>query len=178
MIEERRLRKKIVIPEGIDVEVDETLTVRKGKLSVQKKLFYPTVEIKKQDGAIILQPKRMTKNEKRIINTFRAHIINMIRGIQEPFVYKVKICSSHFPMSVSIEGKTLVIKNFFGEKVPRRAFIHENVEVKIDGDTIVISSPDIERAGQTAANFEQGTRITNRDRRVFQDGLWIVEKGA
>ena len=178
MIEERRLRREILIPEGIEVEVGDMLTVKKGTVVVQKRLLSPTVTVLKQDHRIILQPERFTKNEKRIINTFRSHILNMIAGVQAPFQYKVKVCSSHFPMSVNIEGKTIVIKNFLGEKVPRQAKILDNVDVRVEGDVITITSPDLEHAGQTAANCERGTRITNKDRRVFQDGLWIIEKGV
>src|SRR3989338_2053596 len=151
MIEERRLRKEITIPAGIEVHVDEIVTVKKNTLEVKKKLSYPTVKLSKKDNKIIIEPKRFTKREKKIINTFKSHIANMIKGVEEPYEYQLKVCSSHFPMSVTIE-------------------------VKNDGDVITIHSPDKEIAGQTAANFEQCTRITNKDRRIFQDGLWITKK--
>ena len=176
MIEERRLRKEIAIPQGVDVELGEIVTVKKKNQEVKKRMFYPTVQLTKDGDKIVIQPKRFTKREKTIINTFRSHLLNMFRGVQEPYVYKIKICASHFPMTVTVEGKRLVVKNFLGEKIPRKADIVENVDVKIEGDTITVSSADRELAGQTAANFEQCTRITNRDRRVFQDGLWITQK--
>lgn len=177
MIEERRLRKEITIPQGVEVDVADLVTVKKKNQEIKKRLFYPTIDIHKVDDKIVLEPRQFSKNEKKIINTFKAHILNMIRGVQEPYVYKLKVCSSHFPMAVSVEGRKLVVKNFLGEKIPRRGDILENVDVKVEGDVIIVSSPDKEHAGQTAANFEQCTRITNRDRRVFQDGLWITQKG-
>ena len=176
MIEARRLRKEIQIPKGVEVTLGEKLTVKKGKYVISKKLSYPTIELKKEEDKLVIIPKLFTKKEKKIINTFKSHLKWMLEGVEEPFVYQVKICSSHFPMSVTIEGKKLVVKNFLGEKVPRKADILENTEVKIDGDVITIHSPDKEIAGQTAANFEQCTRITNKDRRIFQDGLWITKK--
>ena len=115
--------------------------------------------------------------EKKIINTYEAHLKNMLKGVQETFKYEVKVCSGHFPMNVSMVGKELVIKNFYGEKVPRRSNIIDGVTVKIEGELIKIEGCDIEKVGQTAANMEKATRITNRDRRIFQDGLWIINKG-
>jgi len=177
MIEERRLRKEIIIPEGVEVQIKKVfVSIKKKNFEIEKKLFYPTITIEKKENKIILVPKRFTKREKKIINTFRSHILNMIKGVQEPYVYKVKICSSHFPMSVAVEGKKLIVKNFLGEKVSRKAEVLENADVNIEGDIITITSPDKEIAGQIAANFEQCTRITNKDKRIFQDGLWITQK--
>ena len=176
MIEARRLRKEIEIPAGVEVEVKDTLVVKGPKGEVSKKLFYPTVEITKQENKIVIEPKNLTKREKKMINTYKAHILNMFKGVQEPFTYKVKICSSHFPMTVSVKDQTLVVKNFYGEKVPRRAKILDGVDVKVNGDEIVLTGASKEAVGQTAGNFEKSTRITNRDRRIFQDGLWITEK--
>ena len=81
-------------------------------------------------------------------------------------------------MTVKVKGKKLEIKNFLGEKVPRIADIVNDVDVKIEGDEIIITSANKEAAGQTAGNFEKATRITNRDRRIFQDGLWIIQKAG
>jgi len=141
-------------------------------------MFYPTINVEVKEGKVVLEPKKFSKREKKMINTFRAHVMNMIKGVVEGFEYKVEICSSHFPMSVSVEAKEIVIKNFLGEKVPRRAKIREGVSAKIEGNFIVINGSNKEYVGQTAANCEKSTRITNRDRRRFQDGLWIVHKAG
>lgn len=79
-------------------------------------------------------------------------------------------------MNVALKGDELSIKNFLGEKVPRVMKIQPDVKVKIDGEKIVVEGIDIEKCGQCAANIEKTTRITNRDRRIFQDGIWITSK--
>jgi large subunit ribosomal protein L6 len=79
-------------------------------------------------------------------------------------------------MTLKVEGSKLAINNFLGEKKPRFAEILPNVNVDIKGQNITVSSPDKEAAGQTAANFEKATKVKNRDRRIFQDGIYIVEK--
>ena len=179
MIEVHRLRKEIEIPEGVEINIEGNfISAKKGDKEVKKKIFYPTIIIEKKDNKIILEPKKFSKREKKMINTFKAHINNLIKGVEEGWEYKVEICSSHFPMTVKVEGKEIVTKNFLGEKVPRRADIREGVDVKIDGNIITINSVDKEAAGQTAGNCEKSTRITNRDRRRFQDGLWIIHKAG
>ncbi len=42
-------------------------------------------------------------------------------------------------------------------------------------DEIIVSGPDIEKVGQTAANIEQSTKYLKRkDKRVFQDGIYAL----
>ena len=79
-------------------------------------------------------------------------------------------------MNVSFKNGVLEAKNFIGEKKPRHLKIKEGVEVKVQGDKITVTSPDIEKAGTTATDIEQLCRICNKDRRIFQDGIYIIEK--
>ena len=83
-------------------------------------------------------------------------------------------------MSVIVEKKNnlLKIKNFFGETKERTAKLLEGVDVKIEGDILTVESCDIEKAGQTAANIEASTRVKKKDRRIFQDGIFIISKAG
>ena len=107
-----------------------------------------------------------------------AHIKNMIKGLTEGFKYKLQIANVHFPMNVSHdkENNELIIKNFLGEKQDRIVKLIPGVEIKVDKETIEIESFDIEKAGQCAANIEKGAKVRNKDRRIFQDGIFIIEK--
>ena len=79
-------------------------------------------------------------------------------------------------MNASISGTMLVIKNFLGEKVPRTLQLNGGAEVKIDGDLINVSSVSKEIAGQVSADIEQLTRRPGYDTRIFQDGIYIINK--
>ena len=79
-------------------------------------------------------------------------------------------------MNVSIAGNKFVVKNFLGEKVPRVLQLKQGAEVKIEGDMIYILSPNKETAGQVSADIEQLTRRPGYDSRIFQDGIYIINK--
>jgi len=90
----------------------------------------------------------------------------------------MEIAYVHFPMTVELdEGKNqITIKNFLGEKKPRICKLIKGADVKIDGKVITVESHNKEIAGQTAANLEKATFVKGKDRRKFQDGIYIVEK--
>jgi large subunit ribosomal protein L6 len=100
----------------------------------------------------------------------------MITGVLKGFTVKLKIVFAHFPPSVKIQEGMVIIENFSGERRARRAKIHGNVKIRIDGDDIIIQGIDIEHVAQTAANIENVTRIKKKDSRVFLDGIYVFEK--
>lgn len=179
-----RKMKENVIKE-IELLEDQTaelagavLKVKSPKGEIERDFTHPKISIKVKDTKIILEAKKATRREKTIIGAFNAHIKNMISGLQEPHTYKLKICSGHFPMNVAVSGEEIIVKNFLGESVPRKAALIPNVEVKVNGDEIVISGANKELAGQMAARIEKMCRITDRDKRIFQDGCYITHKGG
>lgn len=171
------INQKMKIPENVTIEIVNGMIKVKGpKGEIQRKLFHRNIKIAVENKDLVITSKRPTKREKTMAGTFRAHIKNMIKGVTEGFTYQLKVVSTHFPISVAVEGREVVIKNFLGEKIPRKCKIPEGIELKIDGSNIIIESNDIEKAGMMASLIEQTTRITNRDRRVFQDGVYITTK--
>lgn len=173
------MKKVIQVPKEVKVVKEgKELTFSKGENSVSRELFHPLISIKVNKGEVVLETSKDNKTLKRLINTFQAHIKNLIRGVQEPWVYKLKICGSHFPISVKVEKGKVFISNYLGEKVPRKCNIIRNADVKIDGDIITITSSDKEAAGMTAGLIESVTQDKTHDRRVFQDGIYLIMKAG
>ena len=176
---EKKLAQEIIIPEGIETKLEGTKLTIKGPEGENSREFdLGNISFKIQKDKIILSHERATKKEKRIINTTTAHLKNMIKGVQKKFEYELKICSSHFPITVKIKEDKATIKNFLGEKYDREISLPKDVEIKIDKDIIKIVSTNKEHAGQAAANFETVTKIKNRDKRIFQDGIYIINKAG
>ena len=104
----------------------------------------------------------------------------MVRGINSGFEYRLKAVYSHFPMTLKVDGNIMTITNLFGEKVPRSAnlpWTPSEVQVRVENKVdVIVTGADREKVGQTAANIERACKIRKRDRRVFQDGIYIVSK--
>ena len=175
----RTIIKEIVIPEGVNVSYSDRNFVAKGpKGEVSKKIFFPVLDIKIEENKVIVTAENAGKKEKKVIGTVASHIYNIIEGSNNGFIYKLKICSGHFPMNVSLSGDKLIVKNFLGEKVPRELILKKGPVVKVSDPIITVEGSDKELTSQVAADIEQLMRITNRDRRIFQDGIYITEKNG
>ncbi len=173
------VRKEVEIPEGVNVEIkDGMVSVEGEKGRIERILYHPKIKMEKVDNKIVIECEFARKKEAALVGTFAAHIRNMIKGVTEGFVYRMKIVYSHFPMKVNVKDSEVIIENFLGEKFPRKAKIFGNVKVQVKGDEVIIEGINREEVGQTAANIEFATKVKNRDIRVFQDGIYIVSKGA
>jgi len=176
MVQEN-ISQTITLPEGVTGSASEgTITIKGEKGEVSRLLLHPKVTIAVNGNDVVLHAIRFSRFEKKIMNTYVAHVNNMVKGVTEGHTYKLKICSGHFPMNVSLKGSTFEVKNFIGEAVPRRYEIKEGAKVKVDGDIVVVDGIDKELVAQTAASIEKLTRRSGFDRRIFQDGIYIIEK--
>lgn len=171
------MKKEVEIPEEVEVKKEGKYLVSTGKKGdLKKKVHHPRVSVSTEDEKVTLRTDEENRKSKKILNSLTSRVENMVKGVQEGFTYKMKVCYSHFPISVDTTDDKVLIKNFIGEDVPREAKILDGVEVGIDDQDIKVSGIDLEKVSQTAANIEQATRITGKDERVFQDGIYITEK--
>ncbi|MDP6233202.1 MAG: 50S ribosomal protein L6 [Candidatus Poseidoniaceae archaeon] len=173
-----RIEHTIELPEGVSASIaDGVLTVKGPKGEVSRE-FQSSRLVLLQDGAgLMVRIDLPRRKEKALAGTWNAHIRNMVKGVTSGFSYTLRCFYSHFPMTMKVEGSEFVVNNYFGERVPRRADILSGVDVRVENKTdVIVSGIDKEAVGQTAANIERSTTVKNRDRRVFQDGIYRVSK--
>jgi large subunit ribosomal protein L6 len=169
----------IEIPDGINIEVEKFKVKVSGTKGTLEKDFYSPifakeVAIKKTDNKIMISSESKRKKVKAMVGTIESIILNMAEGVKEGFSVKLKMVYMHFPFTVKITGKEILVNNFLGEKTPRKTKIVGDCKVEISGDEIVVTGISKDDVGQTAANLEKLTWIKARDRRVFQDGIfWL-----
>ncbi|MBI2628784.1 50S ribosomal protein L6 [Candidatus Pacearchaeota archaeon] len=175
------INEKIEFPESFDFGIENsTIYVKTNGREVKKTFNLRGINVEKSGNSLIFNVENGTKRHMKIIKTIIAHLKNVILGLKEDFIYKLEIAYVHFPATLEInkEKREFYIKNFLGEKRPRIAKIIPGAEVSIERNIITIKSHDKEIAGQMAANLEMATKIKNRDRRKFQDGIFIIEKSG
>lgn len=170
-------RRTVTIPDGVTVTLDgDDLTVKGPKGTLTRRLKAAGVELQVKDNAVEVSAELPRRREKALTGTFEAHVANMVKGVTNEFKYTMKVVYNHFPIKARVEGDRFIIENFLGERHARKAVILDGVKVQVKGDQVVVSGADREKVGQTAANIERATKVTKRDIRVFQDGIYLVSK--
>ncbi|MBU5557826.1 MAG: 50S ribosomal protein L6 [Candidatus Aenigmatarchaeota archaeon] len=175
------MEKIIPIKEGVSVEVTGSKVVvsgPKGKLErdFSSPLFVGKIRIEKTDNAVKVSTNSYRRHVKAEVGCIASHIRNMIVGVTDGYKYTLQAVYMHFPFTVKVVGNEVVISNFLGERALRKAKIIGDTKVDVHGEQITVSGNDVEAVGQTAANIERATAIPARDRRVFQDGIFLIKR--
>jgi len=176
MIEES-IKRTVKLPEGFSAAIDgSAVTIKSSKGELSQGFSTHGVSFKVEGNSIMLEGRPASRKMNAILRTIASHIENMISGLQNVYQYRLAVVYSHFPMSIAVKGREVEINNFMGEKHPRVAKILPNVTVELKGKEVLVKSTDKNAAGQTAANLEKATKVRGKDRRIYQDGIFIVEK--
>jgi large subunit ribosomal protein L6 len=171
------VERRVAIPEGVTARIDGTVfSVSGPKGELSRNLRYPRIGLLLDGDELVVSTDSERKKILAMVGTLAAHANNMCTGVTEGFEYRMKVVYSHFPIQIKVSGTRLEIVNFLGEKESRFVRVDEGVDLKLGSDEITLSGIDKEAVGQTAARIEKGTKVRRRDPRVFQDGIYIVEK--
>jgi large subunit ribosomal protein L6 len=172
-----KIESTIALPAGVTATMDGTTATIKGpKGELSRNFAHPRVSVVLKDGVFSVSCEYPKTAEKAMVGTFHAHLRNMIKGVTDGYIYRLKLVFSHFPMKVSVKGNQVEVDNYMGGHAPRFADIVGGCKVTINGADITVEGIDIEACGQTAANLERSTRRGGFDKRVFEDGIYIVQK--
>ena len=107
---------KLPIDESMDMPGGVTasyanciLTIKGPKGEVSKEMRDPHLKIAAEQNKFKISCKVASRRQKRMINTYLAHVKNMVAGVQQPYQYMLKVCSGHFPMNVSVRRSLIIV---------------------------------------------------------------------
>ncbi|MGQ9507246.1 MAG: 50S ribosomal protein L6 [Candidatus Bathycorpusculaceae bacterium] len=171
------ISRTIQIPEDVEVTLQgRKVTVKGAKGTLTRDFSYAPISMQLDGEILRIWAEWPRKKEAALVGTIYSHIQNMITGVRKGFTCKLKIVFSHFPISIKVKDKTVLIENFTGEHNLRKAKIVGDVQIKVQSEDIIIQGINLEDVSQTAANIEQATKVKRKDPRVFLDGIYLYEK--
>lgn len=171
------ISKIIEVSDDVEVTVERRkVTVKGARGTLTRDFSYAPISMELKGKTIRIWAEWPSKKEASLVGTVYSHIQNMIAGVRKGFTCKLKIVFSHFPISVKVKDKTILIENFTGERNPRKAKIVGNAQVKVQSEDVIVQGVNLEEVSQTAANIEQAAKVKRKDPRVFLDGIYVYER--
>lgn len=141
----------IEIPSGVDVKISPDNTVEvKGNLGTLTQQIDESIDVKIEDGQIILERPSDSKRDKSIHGLSRSLIFNMIEGVTEGYKKELEIIGTGY--RAVKQGKTLSLTLGFSH--PLDLEDPEGIEVEVpNATTIIVKGADKQAVGQYAAKI-------------------------
>lgn len=182
--EEKTISKKaqdldteIILPAGVSANYKDGQVLVMGPLGkVSQDFSKIPVDLTINGNSVKILTHGARRKNRSVINTARSLISNAVRGVTKGYEYKLKVIYAHFPVTVKVQGKKILVENFYGERSPRVAEIIGDTKAEVSGEDVILNGVSIQDVGQTAANLEQATRVKRKDQRVFLDGVYVYER--
>ncbi len=147
-------KKQIIIPEGVEIEIDSNLVKIKGPKGEFEFKVDENFKIEKEDNILKVIPKKLDKKTKALWGTMRTLLNNKIIGVKEGF--KVSLILEGLGYTAEKIGeKELAFK--LGYSHPVKIEIPEGIDVVIEktkeGFLITCIGIDKEKVGQFASQI-------------------------
>ena len=148
-------RMPVAIPAGVTVEIAEgnKVTVKGPKGTLVRELPHE-MEIKIEDGHVIVSRPNDVKRMKSLHGLTRTLIHNMTIGVSEGYTKTLEVNGVGYRAAKA--GKKLTLN--LGYSHPVEMEDPEGIETKVDGNKIIVSGISKEKVGQYAAEIRDKRR--------------------
>jgi large subunit ribosomal protein L6 len=165
------------LSKGVTAKLENGILTVNGPLGkVSQDFSKIPIDIQLAPSKIRILTHGARRKNRSILNTAKSLIRNAIEGVTKGYEYRLKVIYAHFPVSVKVQGKKVLVENFYGERSPRVAEIVGDTKAEVQGEDVVLTGVSLQDVGQTAANLEQATLVKRKDQRVFLDGVYVYER--
>jgi large subunit ribosomal protein L9e len=179
--------EELEIPEGINIDIkSRQITVTGPRGTLTKNVRHVDMDIRVVKGKkskVLFAVWQGGRKHVACLRTLRSLVNNMILGVTQGFLYKMRAVYAHFPINCIIQdnGHAVEIRNFLGEKTVRHVKMLDGVtisESKAQKDELILEGNDIDNVSQSAASIQGICRVRNKDIRKFLDGIYVSDKGT
>ena len=145
-------RMPVAIPAGVTVEIAEgnKVTVKGAKGTLERDLA-PEMEIKVEDGHVVVSRPNDLKRMKALHGLTRTLIHNMVVGVSEGYTKTLEVNGVGYRAAKAGKKLTLTL----GYSHPVEMEDPEGIETKVDGNKIIVSGISKEKVGQYAAEIRE-----------------------
>ena len=145
-------RLPVVIPAGVTVEVKENnYVVVKGSKGTLERNLPVEMDIKVEDGHVIVTRPNDLKKMKSLDGLTRILIQNMVTGVNEGYQKVLEVNGVGY--RAAKQGKKLVLS--LGYSHPVEMEDPEGLETTVDGNKIIVKGISKEKVGQYAAEIRE-----------------------
>ena len=145
-------RMPIVIPSGVTVEIAEGNKVTvKGSKGTLEKVLPAEMEIKVEDGHVVVARPNDLKKMKSLHGLTRTLIQNMVIGVSQGYEKVLEVNGVGY--RAAKQGKKLVLS--LGYSHPVEMEDPAGLESSVDGNKIIVKGIDKEKVGQYAAEIRE-----------------------
>ena len=181
-----KTERKLVIPDGVTVKMNGQYVSVTGPRGELHRDFNHVAKIDlhhdKENNTIVAAMYFPTSKITSALRTTCSHISNMFDGVLYGYEYKMRAVYAHFPININIDekkGDMVEIRNFLGEKRPRKCKMLPGVKAERSSDVkdqIVLTGNDIDNVSKSCALIHDSCLVKKKDIRKFLDGMYVSEK--
>ena len=144
----------IIIPEGVNVSIEDQKVIVKGKLGELVQKVNSVIKVVISENVITLERKSDQKENRSLHGLYRALIANMIEGTTKGFTKKLQFNGVGY--RAAVQGQTLDISVGYSHNI----VINIPLEVKVAAETekgkapiVTLTSYDKQLLGEVAAKI-------------------------
>lgn len=143
-------KNPVEVPSGVEVSIVSDLLTAKGKNSTQTVRLHDAVEVKQEDGKIVVNPRAGAPAARKMWGTMRSVISNAVLGASEDFVVRLLINGVGY--RAAVQGNILNLQLGFSHDI--KYPIPEGITVKCERPTMIeISGANKQQVGQIASEI-------------------------
>ena len=146
-------RLPVALPSGVQVDVQGSAVHVKGPKGEMKRTFSPLVNIKMENGEVVIERNSDNAAERALHGTTRAVIANMVRGVSTGFQVVLEVEGVGYRAELQGQDLALFVGYSHPVKFPPPAGISFEVDLKTR--QIKVNGYDREVVGQTAAEIRR-----------------------